>query len=312
MQMAPMERNKEIMNIIDLHVHSLVSDGSYSPRELAHHAKEVGLSAFALTDHDNIAGNGEAAAAAREQGLDFLNGMELTADFMGRKLHIVCLGFDADHPSFRQLYAEIRRVKEGKIPEIIDYVRAKGIDISLEKVRPFAYGEVLDRYAIMRYLVSLHLYDRAQPLWDHYLDPAVRELGLDQNMPVEEALPVIHEAGGVTSLAHFHKKIGLKGLSRAEQEAAIARLHAMGLDGMERWYPNYTQEDSDFAAHMIEKYHLLTTGGTDFHGSNRPQIEMGHGIAGNMAIPYEVYTKIILSCKKFRDGKQENGGSIAN
>ena len=238
--------------------------------------------------------------------------MELTADFMGRKLHIVCLGFDADHPSFRQLYAEIRRVKEGKIPEIIDYVRAKGIDISLEKVRPFAYGEVLDRYAIMRYLVSLHLYDRAQPLWDHYLDPAVRELGLDQNMPVEEALPVIHEAGGVTSLAHFHKKIGLKGLSRAEQEAAIARLHAMGLDGMERWYPNYTQEDSDFAAHMIEKYHLLVTGGTDFHGSNRPQIEMGHGIAGNMAIPYEAYTKIILSCKKFRDGKQENGGSIAN
>lgn len=210
MQMAPMERTKEIMNIIDLHVHSLVSDGSYSPHDLAVHARAVGLSAFALTDHDNIAGNGEAAAAAREQGLDFLNGMELTVDFMDRKLHIVCLGFDADHPSFCQLYAEIRRVKEGKIPEIIDYVRAKGIDISLEKVRPFAYGKVLDRYAIMRYLVSLHLYDRAQPLWDHYLDPAVRELGLDQNMPVEEALPVIHEAGGVTSLAHFHKKIGPK------------------------------------------------------------------------------------------------------
>ena len=311
MQMAPMERNKEIMNIIDLHVHSLVSDGSYSPRELAHHAKEVGLSAFALTDHDNIAGNGEAAAAAREQGLDFLNGMELTADFMGRKLHIVCLGFDAEQPSFQKIYRKVRAGKEAKIPEIIDRIAAQGVPIRLADVEAFAYGP-LDRYAIMRYLVSLHLYDRAQPLWDHYLDPAVRELGLDQNMPVEEALPVIHEAGGVTSLAHFHKKIGLKGLSRAEQEAAIARLHAMGLDGMERWYPNYTQEDSDFAAHMIEKYHLLVTGGTDFHGSNRPQIEMGHGINGNLAIPYEVYTKIILSCKKFRDGKQENGGSIAN
>ena len=162
---------------------------------------------------------------------------------------------------------------------------AWSIDISLEKVQPFAFGK-LDRYAIMRYLVSLHLYDRAQPLWDNYLDPAVRELGLDQNMPAEEALPAIHAAGGVTSLAHFHKNIGLKGLSRAEQEAAIARLHALGLDGMERWYPNYTAEDSAFAAHMIEKYGLLVTGGTDFHGSNRPQIEMGHGIAGNMAIPY--------------------------
>ena len=172
------------MNIIDLHVHSLVSDGSYTPHDLACHAKEVGLSAFALTDHDNIAGNEEAAAAAKEQGIDFINGMELTADFMGRKLHIVCLGFDAEHPAFQKLYERIRSVKEGKIPEIIDYVRAKGIDISLEKVQPFAFGK-LDRYAIMRYLVSLHLYDRAQPLWDNYLDPAVRELGLDQNMPAE-------------------------------------------------------------------------------------------------------------------------------
>ena len=271
----------------------------------------MGLSAFALTDHDNIAGNEEAAAAAKEQGLDFINGMELTADFMGRKLHIVCLGFDAEHPAFQKLYERIRSVKEGKIPEIIDYVRAKGIDISLEKVQPFAFGK-LDRYAIMRYLVSLHLYDRAQPLWDNYLDPAVRELGLDQNMPAEEALPAIHAAGGVTSLAHFHKNIGLKGLSRAEQEEAIARLHALGLDGMERWYPNYTAEDSAFAAKMIEKYGLLVTGGTDFHGSNRPQIEMGHGIAGNMAIPYEVYTKIILTCKKFCKEQQENAGATAN
>ena len=215
------------MNIIDLHVHSLVSDDGFIHHDPSLHAKEVGLSAFALTDHDNIAGNEEAAAAAKEQGLDFINGMELTADFMGRKLHIVCLGFDAEHPSFQKLYERIRSVKEGKIPEIIDYVRAKGIDISLAKVQPFAFGK-LDRYAIMRYLVSLHLYDRAQPLWDNYLDPAVRELGLDQNMSAEEALPAIHEAGGVTSLAHFHKNIGLMGLSRAEQEEAIARLHALG------------------------------------------------------------------------------------
>lgn len=286
------------MKIIDLHVHSLVSDGSYTPHDLAVHAKEVGLSAFALTDHDNIAGNEEAAAAAKEQGVDFVNGMELTTDFEGRKLHIVCLGFDKEHPAFQKLYQQMRRIKEGKIPEIIDYVRGKGIDISLEKVQPYAYGR-MDRYAIMRYLVSLHLYDRAQALWDNYLDPAVAMLGLDQNVPAEEALPVIHAAGGVTSLAHFHKNIGLKGLTRAEQERAIVRLHELGLDGMERWYPNYTQEDRDFAAYMIEKYRLLTTGGTDFHGSNRPNIEMGHGIDGNMAVPYRVYEKVILSCKKF-------------
>ena len=276
------------MNIIDLHVHSLVSDGSYTPHDLARHAREVGLSAFALTDHDNIAGNEEAAAAAKEQGIDFINGMELTADFMGRKLHIVCLGFDAEHPAFQKLYERIRSVKEGKIPEIIDYVRAKGIDISLEKVQPFAFGK-LDRYAIMRYLVSLHLYDRAQPLWDNYLDPAVKALGLASAVEAEEALPLIHAAGGVTSLAHFHKRIGLKGLTRAEQERAVCDLQALGLDGMEAWYPNYSEEDRAFAAHLIGKYHLLPTAGTDYHGANRPEIALGSGLAAENAIPYDIF-----------------------
>ena len=241
------------MKIVDLHVHSIVSDGSFRPEELAKHAKDCGLSAFTLTDHDNIAGNDEAAAAARKEGIEFINGMELTAEYSGRKIHIVCMGFDPNHPSFQLVYQRIRSIKEGRIVDMIDYVARKGVDISLEKVKAFAQGRPIDRYAIMRYLVSLHMYDRAQPLWDHYLDPAAVELGLNVNITAEEALPRIREAGGVTSLAHFHKNIGLKGLTRKEQETAILHLHSMGLDGMERFYPNYSAEDAEFAGYMIEK-----------------------------------------------------------
>ena len=280
------------MKTVDLHVHSVVSDGSYRPAELAKLAKEHGLAAFALTDHDIIDGNEEAAAAAAEYGVEFINGMELTAEFNGRKVHIVCLGFNPQHSSFQRIYQRIRTIKEGRIPEMIAYIKDKGVDISLDKVRPFAFDGMLDRYAIMRYLVSLNLYDRAQPLWDHYLDPATAALGLNINITAEEALPRIHEAGGVTSLAHFHKNIGLKGLTRQEQEAAILQLHGMGLDGMERYYPNYTPEDEAFAARMIEKYHLLATGGTDFHGTNRPGVEMGTGIENNMNVPYEFLADI--------------------
>lgn len=276
------------MKRIDLHVHSLVSDGSFSPAELAVHAKEQGLSAFALTDHDVIAGTEEAKAAAAEAGVEFINGMELAADFQGQKIHVVCLGFDAEHPAFQTVYKKVRAIKEGRIPDIIEFVRRKGIDITLEKVKSFAYNGLLDRYAIMRYLVSLHLYDRAQPLWDNYLDPAAVELGLNFSITAEEALPLIHKAGGVTSLAHFHKNIGLGNLdSRQQQEQAIVELHRLGLDGMERFYPNYSAEDEEFVAEMIAKYDLLATGGTDFHGTNRPQIEMGTGIEGNMEVPYE-------------------------
>ena len=284
------------MKFVDLHVHSLVSDGSFRPEELAKQASAAGLSAFTLTDHDNIAGNEAAAAAAKAAGLEFINGMELSAEYNGRKIHIVCLGFDPEHPSFQLIYQRIRSIKEGRIPEMIDFVAHKGVDISLEKVKEFAQGRPIDRYAIMRYLVSLQLYDRAQPLWDNYLDPAAVALGLDVNITAEEALPRIREAGGVTWLAHFHKDIGLKGLTRKEQETAILHLHSMGLNGMERFYPNYSADDAAFAGYMIEKYDLMPTGGTDFHGANRPNVAMGTGIGGNMAVPYEFFTGVQKRC----------------
>ena len=115
------------MKTVDLHVHSVVSDGSCHPAELAKLAKEHGLAAFALTDHDIIDGNEEAAAAAAEYGVEFINGMELTAEFNGRKVHIVCLGFDPQHPSFQRIYQRIRTIKEGRIPEMIAYIKDKGV-----------------------------------------------------------------------------------------------------------------------------------------------------------------------------------------
>ena len=291
------------MNTIDLHVHSTVSDGTLTPTEIAQLAEKTGLSAFALTDHDSVAGNTEAGKAAAACGLGFIPGMELTTESNDRKLHVVCLGFDADHPAFRQLYHKVRAIKEAAIPEIIAFVRRRGIrDISEEAVKPFAGGRPIDRYAIMRYLVSLNLYDHAQPLWDNYLDPATRALGVNISITAEEAFPLIHRAGGITSLAHFHKKIGLKGCSRAEQEQIILRLHALGLDGMEISYPTYTADDAAFAAAMIRKYKLIATGGTDFHGSNRPDTALGTGIDGNMHVPYELFEKICPLCRK----KQEN------
>ncbi len=288
--------------MIDLHVHSNVSDGSFTPMELARLAKKRGLEAFALTDHESIAGDAEAAAEAKRLGLGFLPGMEMTVDYRDRRLHIVCLGFSIEHPAFQKLYKKIRSIKEAKMGELLAGIRSRGIEISEELVQPYVTGN-MDRYAIMRYLVALRLYDHAQPLWDHYIDPAVQELGLDYNVKAEEALPAIREAGGVTSLAHFHKRLGLLGLTRAEQEKAIAELQSMELLGMERYYPSYSEEDACFAERMIRKYGLLPTGGTDFHGTNRPGIELGTGWQGNISIPYHYYENIVLK-KSFSVGKK--------
>ena len=278
--------------MIDLHVHSLISDGSYMPAALARLAKQRGLQAFALTDHESIAGDAEAAAEAERLGIDFLPGMEMTVDYQERRLHIVCLGFSAEQEEFQKLYRKIRSIKEARMDELIAGIAAKGVTISRELVKEHAIGNILDRYAVMRYLVSLRLYDHAQPLWDNYINPVVEALGLDYNVTAEEALPAIRAAGGVTSLAHFHKKLGLGNLSREEQEQAIVELHALGLDGMERFYPSYTEEDAAFAERMIRKYDLLPTGGTDFHGTNRPGIELGTGWQKNIDVPYQYYENI--------------------
>lgn len=285
------------MKRIDLHVHSNISDGSCSPAEVIALAKKRGLAALTLSDHESIAGNGEAAAAAAQAGIEFIPGMEMTVDYQKRRLHIVALGFDANHPEFQKLYRKIRGIKESKMDQLMDGIREKDVEISPELVEPYTVIGKIDRYAIMRYLVSLNLADHVQPLWDQYINPTVEDLGLSNNVTAAEALPAIRAAGGVTSLAHFHKRLGLRGLTRQQQEAALGELHSLGLDGMEQYYPNYTEDDQAFAMAMLKKYDLLPTGGTDFHGANRPGVELGSGVENNIAVPYSFYQNICRHCK---------------
>lgn len=281
--------------MIDLHVHSTVSDGSYSPSELAQLAKDTGVEAFALTDHDSIAGDVEAAEAAAQLGVEFINGMEMSLAYQDHKIHVVCLGFDPENAEFQKLYQKVRYIKEGSMADVVEAIRQKGIDITMDMVRPHARKH-LDRYAIMRAMVAMGRFDSIQYIWDKYLDPAVREVGVADDVSAKEALPIIRQAGGVTSLAHFHKRIGLLGQSRSQQEDSIKELLSYGLCGMEQYYPNYTDEDRAFALAMIEKYHMLPTAGTDFHGSNRPGILLGSGDKGNIKAPMSFFENVRKAC----------------
>lgn len=279
------------MGSIDLHTHSTVSDGTYTPTDLARLARARGLRTFSLTDHDNVSGLDEAAAAAKAEGVELISGMELTVDFAGHKLHVVALGFERTHPAFAEFYRAVRESKEAGMAELIAGIRAKGVDITEEKVQALTSGK-LDRYAVMRYLVSLHLSEWVQPLWDEYLDPVLKSIGGCENVAAAEAFAAIHAAGGVTSLAHFHKKIGLLGMRREQQAEVITALHKEGLDGMEGWYPSYTPEDSAFVERMTARLGLLLTGGTDFHGANRPGVELGTGRDNNIAVPEEALMRL--------------------
>ena len=283
------------MAYIDLHVHSTCSDGSFTPEELVALAKETGLRGMALTDHDLITGNKRAAAAAREAGIEFIQGMEMMTDHRGRSLHIVCLGFDEESAAFKRLYKILRDSKEKPMKKIVAAMQKRGVDISWEKILPYAEAGRLDSYSIMRYLVAQYGH-HIKGIWHKYIAPALSSTGADKSIEAAEALPLVREAGGVTSLAHFHKKRGLGGLKRSEQEEFIQELVACGLDGMEAWYPDYSEEDAAFAARMIAKYQLLATGGSDFHGANRPGVMLGRGLGDELMVPDDYLAKIRKIC----------------
>ena len=283
--------------MIDLHVHSIMSDGTYSPSEIAKLAYEKNIRGFALTDHDSIAGNEEARISAKVYNVDFLNGIEMSLAYDNHQIHVVALGFDSKNSAFLQYYTKLRKNKKESIHSVVDYLKKQGLDISIEKVQRCATNKEIDKYSIMRYLIKLFsVTGSVQPLWDKYLDPAFKNLQIKENPPAEYAIDCIHKAGGVTSLAHFHKKIGFLGYNRDKQEYHIKYLHDMGLDGMEAFYPNYSKDDEAFADYLIKKYKLLPTGGTDFHGKNRPAVELGTGIKNNINVPYsffeDIYKKI--------------------
>ncbi|MDF2564652.1 MAG: hypothetical protein K0Q53_1047 [Massilibacillus sp.] len=284
------------MKIIDLHTHSNISDGSYTPSEVIELAHDAGINAIALTDHDTIAGVSEAQAKAKKLGVEFLPGMEMSVQYKSRRLHIVALGFDRHHPAFQMLYKKIRRIKESGVAGAVEKIRAKDIDVSMAMLeKNFTTTDNVDRYAIMRYFVSLNMFDNVQKIWDNYINPAF--IGFDANITAEEGFAAIRAAGGITSLAHYQKRLGLGGMTRSEQEATIQELMALGLDGMEGYYPNYSEEDQDFATYLIDKYKMLPTGGTDFHGKNRSNVVLGTGIDNNMSVPYEWYQSIAYKCK---------------
>lgn len=293
--------------IVDLHTHSNASDGTFTPTQLVLHAKELGLAAIALTDHDTVIGLPEAKRAAHLLDIEFITGMEITIFFQvepnkpKRKIHVVALGFSVAHPSFKKFYKKLRGNKEDKMNDLIDGIRKRGVDISLEKVSEFAtideetHKKKIDRYALIRCLVDMKIEKGIQPLWDKYIDPVVEEIGLQGDFTPAEVFQAIHEAGGITSLAHYHKKIGLGGLSRAEQERIIRLFRAQGLDGIECWYPSFSQDDKNFVRQLQMELGLIATGGTDFHGSNRVDVELGSGKNHDVHIPYSVWENI----KKF-------------
>ncbi|TAK09940.1 MAG: PHP domain-containing protein [Candidatus Manganitrophaceae bacterium] len=265
---------------IDLHTHSTVSDGTDAPAELVRYAKEKGLRAIALTDHDSIDGIDEALAVGREVGVEVIPGVELSADFSEGAMHLLGLFVDRTAPSFLQRLAVFQAARRERNPKIIKKLQEMGFKITEEEVTAAAGGGQAGRPHFARVLMEKGYVHSITEAFEKYIgDEGPAYVKKSQPSP-EECIALIHEANGVAVLAHPNT---LR-LSDERLDVLFERLVNAGLDGIEVYYSTHTPEETARYERLAAEWNLAKSGGSDFHGKHKPQIDLGVG-EGTLHVP---------------------------
>lgn len=269
-------------DLVDLHVHSNFSDGTLTPSELVEYAAAKGLRAFALTDHDTVAGLPEALAAAGKR-IEVVSGIEFSTEYQGKDIHIVGLDFDPADPFFAGQLTRFQDSRSLRNEKMIARMRADGVDISARQLRE-AYGEpVLTRAHFARYLMEQGYVARMEDAFLKFIGEGCKYYVPREKVTPVQAVRLIRRAGGIPVLAHpllYH-------LTEAQMEELLTALKKAGLIGIEVLYSTHSKMEEQLVRALAKRHGLLPSGGSDFHGNNKPSIDLGSG-RGNLRIPYAV------------------------
>ena len=267
---------------IDLHTHSVKSDGGMLPGEVVETAKNAGLSAISLTDHDVIDGVAEAMARGKELGVEVIPGIELSAKFK-TETHVLGYFIDLENPGFLEKLEEIKRVRMQRNYDTAENLQKIGFPVTVEDAMELAPNGIVGRAHFARVMANRGYVASVKEAFDLYLANGKPGYSTLQLLTPRDAVELIKSAGGMAFLAHLH-------LTRLEGQALydfVADLKDAGMDGIEGYYTEYTPEMEAEYQNLAKKMDLLISGGTDFHGAMKPHISIGKGL-GNLAIPYSV------------------------
>ncbi len=273
------------MKYIDLHVHSNASDGTLTPTEVVSLAASLSLSAIALTDHDTVAGVAEAHAAAlvmsdASNPLRIIPGAEISAAYNGRDIHILGLFLDTKNNALIKTLNEAVAKREERNEKMAANLRGAGIDITVDKLKAAEGEAVLTRAHFAKYMTEHGFTKSNKDAFDRFLNDSSPYYVPRDYLSPEATIDLIHEAGGLAVLAHpLLYKYNLEQL-----DVLIALLAGFGLDGIEAIYSLNTGFDEGIIRRYANRYNLAITGGSDFHGMNKPDISLGSG-KGNLQIP---------------------------
>ena len=276
---------------VDLHVHSSASDGTVMPAELPAMAAAAGLSALALTDHDTVDGLEKFLARQQEfPDVELIGGVELSSSCGARELHIV--GLFIDHKN-RQLLDFLQCMKAERIARaeaMISKLRTLNYQVSWDDLAEAGMtGDVPGRPHFAQVLVKKYNFPDTKSVFDRLLKRGCGGFVPRQLPPPEDVIKIIKAAGGTAVWAHPFS-------SRSNENNFISRtirtLQDHGLDAIEAYYSEYTDTKTATALRMAKEYHLAVSGGSDFHGSIHPDIQLGCG-RGNLHVPDSVLSELL-------------------
>lgn len=277
---------------IDLHTHSVMSDGSMTPTDVVRHAKAQGLVAVALTDHDSIDGVKEAMEEGKRIGIEVVPAIEFSVK-SNTETHILGYYIDIENKELLDALTAIRRVRTQRTKETCEKLNGLGFDVTVEEALAIAPAGIVGRAHFAKLLADKGYTSSVKEGFELYLNNGKAAYSSMQFLSRMDAVKLIKKAGGLSFVAHLH-------LCRFDDDHMIkflAQLRWNGLDGIEGYYTDYTPELQEKYLGMAKMLSLAISGGTDFHADMKPHIQIGKGL-GNMKIPYSVLEDMKALLKK--------------
>ena len=268
------------MKRIDLHVHTSASDGTTAPQDIAELACHAGLSAVAITDHDTVSGYESASISAAALGLEIVPGIEISTRFNG-SVHILGYFIDTHSSHLLPVLNWVVQDRDERNERIAALMRADGIRADYDAMKN-RFGEVIGRPHFAELLVDAGLATDIRDAFARFLNKGCRYWLARNFVPIEDSLGIILRSGGIPVLAHpFQYKLDDAGL-----RDLIEHCLDYGLMGLECLYSGYNPEQTSYLQRLARDYHLIETGGSDYHGDRKPDIRLGQGMGG-LCVPYD-------------------------
>lgn len=281
------------MGYIDLHVHSTASDGTLTPAQVIQLAARQGLSAVALTDHDTAAGIDEAREEAKKVGIQFIPGIELSCVYHEKEIHILGLFINKEDAAFSKEMEKLLSVRNQRNEKMIQLFQSDGFFFTKEDLQKGNPDTVITRAHFARVLTEKGYTSSMEQAFKQYLQYGGKYCMRKEKITPRQVMKILTDNNAFACLAHIMQYK----LSWEENKELISFLTSLGLEGLEVYHSSHNKNQILNLQQIARDYHLLPTGGSDFHGTNKPDIQIGTG-RGNLHISHGLLENILHQRQK--------------